>query len=187
MAQEISLANHLLVAMPSMTDPMFEKSVIYICEHHQEGTIGLIINQPTEYLMRIVFEQMHLSPVSPEKNNAPLLFGGPIQSERGFVLHPPGTRFRSSLKLGENVVVTTSNDIIQAIAEGKGPQDLLVVLGYCGWEKNQLEEEVKKNAWLVCPFQENLLYHMPFSKRWENAALSIGVHMSHLSSNMGHA
>jgi len=187
MAIDTSLANHILIAMPSMVDPNFEHAVIYICEHHAQGTIGLIINRPMEFPLSLVFEQMKIEPTRNEQNLQPLLYGGPIQPERGFVIHRPIGGWRSSLNLGEDVTVTTSNDIIRAIAEDTGPKDALVTLGYTGWTENQLEQEVMDNAWLVCPFKPELLYDVPFLQRWEYAGLTIGVKMKQLSSNIGHA
>ncbi|ASQ45242.1 YqgE/AlgH family protein [Legionella clemsonensis] len=182
-----SLANHLLIAMPSLTDPNFDHAVVYICEHHVQGTVGLIINRPMQYPLGLVFEQMQIEPAKVEHNQKPLLFGGPIQPERGFVIHRPIGGWRSSLSLRDDVTVTTSNDIIRAIAEDKGPKDALVTLGYSGWGENQLEEEVLNNAWLVCPFTPELLYEVPFSERWEYAGSLIGVKMSQLTSIIGHA
>lgn len=187
MSNDSSLANHLLIAMPSMRDPNFERSVVYVCEHHPEGTVGLIINRPMEFPLRLVFDQMSITPIHEEKNLEPLLFGGPLQPERGFVIHRPMGEWRSSLTLTEGVTVTTSNDIIRAIATDTGPKDALVTLGYAGWAGNQLEEEVINNVWLVCPFRQELLYDVPYAQRWEYAGLTIGVKMKQLSSNVGHA
>ncbi|STX28130.1 transcriptional regulator [Legionella beliardensis] len=187
MTIETSLANHLLIAMPSLADPNFERSVIYVCEHHPQGTVGLIINRPTEYYLSMVFEQLHILPARPEQSQRPLLFGGPIQPERGFVIHRPSGGWRSSLSLQNDVTVTTSNDIIRAIAEGSGPQDALITLGYVGWTDNQLEQEVQENVWLVCPYKPELLYDVPFTQRWEYAGSMIGIKMSQLSSSVGHA
>ncbi|KTC95962.1 YqgE/AlgH family protein [Legionella feeleii] len=182
-----SLANHLLIAMPSLKDPNFERSVIYICEHHIQGTVGLIINRPMQYPLGMVFEQMQIEPIRIEQNQKPLLFGGPIQPERGFVIHRPLGGWRSSLVLRDDVTVTTSDDIIRAIAADIGPKDALVTLGYAGWGENQLEQEVMDNAWLVCPYSAELLYEVPFSERWEYAGMTIGVKMGQLTSSIGHA
>jgi putative transcriptional regulator len=187
MAIDTSLANHLLIAMPSLTDPTFKGTVIYICEHHVQGTVGLIINRPMQFPLSLVFEQLQIESISPEIIARPLLFGGPVQPERGFVIHRPSGSWRSSLSLGDDVTVTTSNDIIRAIAANHGPKDMLVTLGYSGWTENQLEQEVMDNSWLVCPYKAELLYEVPFELRWEYAGLSIGVKMNQLSTNIGHA
>lgn len=187
MAINSSLANHLLIAMPSLTDPNFERSVIYVCEHHVQGTVGLIINRPMQFPLGMVFEQMQIEPARLEQKQLPLLFGGPVQPERGFVIHRPIGGWRSSLALRDDVTVTTSNDIIRAIAADTGPKDVLVTLGYAGWNDDQLEKELMRNVWLVCPYTPELLYDVPFSERWEYAGLSIGVRMSQLTANVGHA
>lgn len=187
MAAKSSFANHLLIAMPSLLNTPFEKAVIYVCEHHIQGTVGLIINRPMAYQLRLVFEQLHIQPSKSTQNDLPLLYGGPVQPERGFVIHRPVGVWRSSLVLQDDVTVTTSNDIIQAIGNDAGPKDALVTLGYSGWTENQLEEEVIKNIWLVCPYKPDILYEVPFEQRWEYAGLTLGVKMSQLISNAGHA
>lgn len=187
MANMSSLANNLLIAMPSMTNPNFEHTVIYVCEHHEQGSVGLIINRPMQLPLGIVFEQLHIAPLVVEKNQLPLLFGGPVQPERGFVIHKQINEFRSSLFLREGVTVTTSNDIIQAIAQGNGPKDFLVALGYSGWTEHQLEQELLDNVWLVCPYKSEILYEVPFEERWDYAGSILGIKMNQLSINVGHA
>ena len=187
MANKTSLANHFLIAMPSMKDPNFEQVVIYLCEHHVQGTVGLIINRPMEYPLKLVFDQLEIVSEFPEQVEKPLLFGGPVQPERGFVIHRPKGEWRSSLILREDVTVTTSNDIIRAIAANEGPKDVLVALGYTGWTEELFEKELKDNLWLVCPFKSELLYEVPFAERWEYAGLILGVKMKELSCFSGHA
>jgi len=187
MAVISSLANHLLIAMPSLKDPNFERTVIYVCEHHEQGSVGLIINRPLQFPISLVFEQLHIEPIRLEQNRMPLMFGGPVQPERGFVIHKPMGGWRSSLFLQDEVTVTTSNDIIRAIAEDKGPRDVLVTLGYAGWVDDQLEKEVIDNVWLVCPYKSEILYEVPFEKRWEYAGSTIGIKMNQISSDIGHA
>ncbi|MDP3270129.1 MAG: YqgE/AlgH family protein [Legionella sp.] len=182
-----TLANHLLIAMPSLNDPNFERTVIYICEHHDQGSVGLIINRPMQFPMSIVFEQLKIEPLRKEQNSMPLLFGGPIQPERGFVIHKQTGGWRSSLFLQDEVTVTTSNDIIRAIAVDSGPKDVLVTLGYSGWTDHQLEQEVMDNVWLVCPYKSEIMYDVPFEDRWEYAGTTLGIKMSQLTSSAGHA
>lgn len=182
-----SLSNHLLIAMPSLQDPNFERSVVYVCEHHNQGTVGLIINRPMQFPLSIVFEQLDIQPIHLEQNKRPLLFGGPIQPERGFVIHKQIGDWRSSLFLQEEVTVTTSNDIIRAIAQDSGPKDVLVTLGYSCWTEKQLEKEVMDNVWLVCPYKSELLYEVPFNQRWEYAGSILGIKMNQLVSDAGHA
>lgn len=187
-----SLANHLLIAMPGCRDPKFEKTVVYVCENHPDGSVGLIINKPTEFKLDLIFKQLHLEPIELERENEPLMWGGPYQSERGFVVHKSSEKiWNSSLNLPDKVTITTSNDIIRDIAAGKGPGQSLIILGYSGWNATQLEEEIQNNVWLVCPCTEqllaDLLFKVPFKDRWDYAALSMGVHMNQLSSDAGHA
>jgi putative transcriptional regulator len=182
-----SLANHLLIAMPSLHDPNFEKTVIYICEHRDEGAVGLIVNRPMQFSLSVVFDQLEIEPVGIEQSHLPLMFGGPIQPERGFVVHKDLGEWRSSLFLQEDVTVTTSNDIIRALAENKGPKKVLVTLGYSGWVENQLEREILDNVWLVCPYHSEILYDVPFEDRWEYAGTTLGVKMNQLSASTGHA
>lgn len=182
-----SLANHLLIAMPSMKDPNFQRAVIYLCEHHEQGSVGLIINRPMQFPLSLVFEQLKIEPIRVEQNLLPLMFGGPVQPERGFVIHKQAGGWRSSLFLQDDVTVTTSNDIIRAIAIDEGPKDVLVALGYTGWAEEQLEKEVMDNVWLVCPYKSEILYEVPFEKRWEYAGLTLGVKMDQMSSDVGHA
>lgn len=187
MALSMSLANQLLIAMPSTADSIFAKSVIYVCEHHTSGTVGLIINRPMQFPLSLVFEQLNIKPIGTESSHVPLLFGGPLQPERGFVIHRPLGLWRSSLALQEGVTITTSNDIIRAIAANQGPKDVLVTLGYAAWGCEQLDQEIINDIWLVCPYTPELLYEVPFEQRWEYAGLSIGVKMNQLISKVGHA
>lgn len=187
MAINTMLANNFLIAMPSQRNPIYEKSVIYICEHQPQGTVGLIINHPMQFPLGLVFDQLHIEPIRIECNRQPLLFGGPVQPERGFVIHRPLGGWRSSLVLRDDVTVTTSNDIIRAIAEDTGPNDALVALGYVGWAANQLDQEIIDGAWLVCPYKAEILYNVPFEERWKYAGLTMGVNMNQLISGAGHA
>lgn len=188
MIPNMSLANHLLIAGPSLHDPNFEHSVIYICEHQVHGTVGLIINRPMKHALGLVFDQLKIEHVREANKQMPLLFGGPIQPERGFVMHRPAGHWQSSLELlPGDVTITTSNDIIRAIANDAGPKDVLVILGYVAWTAKQLEQEIMLDSWVVCPFRPELLYDVPFKDRWEAAGLSLGIHMSELTLGAGHA
>ena len=188
MANQMSLANHFLVAMPAQDNQVFTETVIYVCDYHELGTVGLIINRPTEFSIKLLVDQLDIGPVPTIIQDKPLMFGGPMQPERGFVIHKPGGHWRSSLLLCKNeVTVTTSNDIIASIIKGSGPNEALVALGYVGWNSAQLEQEIIDNRWLVCPFRSELLYDVPFDKRWKETALTIGVHMEQMISGGGHA
>ncbi len=182
-----TLANHILIASPSLTSPGFEHAVIYVCEHQDDNAVGLIINQPMVYPLGIVFDQLHIEPLHQETNKKPLLFGGPIQPERGFVIHKQSGDWRSSLPLRDGVTITTSHDIIKAIAYDAGPKDVLVTLGYSGWSEKQLEHEIINDFWLVCPYKPELMYDVPFEERWHYAGSLLGINMSQLTSQTGHA
>lgn len=186
MGTPLALRNHLLAAMPSLHNTPFERSVIYVCEHQAEGAVGLIINQPLEYSMSFMFEQLHIESENSENNNKPLLLGGPMQPERGFVIHRPFGAWRSSLLLGDDVTITTSNDIIRAMAQNNGPKDTLVALGFVAWGERQLDKEIEEQ-WLVCPYEPELLYDVPFDERWEKTAETIGVHVNQIVPGAGHA
>jgi putative transcriptional regulator len=184
----MSLTNQLLVATPLLNNLQFSHTVIYVCEHHDQGTVGLVINKPTNHAIGFVFDQLNLHPKQTERNHIPLLFGGPMQPERGFVIHRPFGVWHSSMTLVPGAVtITTSNDIIRALADDAGPQDALIVLGYVGWFGHQLEQEIMNDSWLVCPFKSELLYDVPFEDRWDATGRSIGVTMNQLTLGVGHA
>lgn len=187
MIENSSFSNTMLVAMPALSDPAFHHAVIYVCEHRLEGAVGLIINHPMQFAISMIFDQLHVEPIRVQLSQTPLLFGGPIQPERGFVIHRQTGLWQSSLHLNENVIITTSNDIIRAIARDEGPKDLLVTLGFTGWGSSQLEEEIKKDAWLVCPFKPEVMYDVPFDERWKYAGSLLGVDMNKLGAYGGNA
>lgn len=188
MSKPMLLANNFLVAMPSLNDMIFSQSVIYICEHHERGTVGMIINRPTGHSVSLIFEQLGVKTVDSVNRFQPLLFGGPIQSDRGFIIHRPKGNWQSSLTLlPDEVIITTSNDIVTAIAHNEGPKDAVIVMGYVGWDQKELEREiVKDNLWMVCPYRSELLYEVPYAERWKAAAMTLGVNMDNLTGT-GHA
>ncbi len=182
-----SLRHHFLIAMPTVQLDYLKQAVIYICEHQPQGTVGLMINRPLMYPMGLVFDQLAITPKRAEQSEQPLLFGGPLQTERGFVIHRPRGHWRSSLYLEDEVTITTSNDIIQALADNVGPKDVLVTMGYVGWASEQLDKEMLENRWLVCPFHADLVFSVPFAERWSNATARIGVSIDQLVEDSGHA
>lgn len=182
-----SLRGHVLIAMPSTHEAEFQHAVIYICEHQSQGTVGLIINKPLVYPLSFIFDQLRIEPISLKQKNRPLLFGGPMQPERGFVIHRPNGHWSSSLLLDDNVTITTSNDIIRAFAEDTGPKDALITLGFVGWDRVALEKEMFDNRWLVSPCKPELLYDVPFDKRWEYATSELGIDIDQLIEGGGHA
>lgn len=187
MDNEVSLTNHFLIAMPGLEDPNFSRTVTYLCEHNSDGAMGLVINRPTEIELGEVLEHMEISaPDSPDLH-LPVHEGGPVQPERGFVLHHPIGEWESTMRITSDIGVTTSRDILISIAGGKGPQDMLIALGYAGWAPGQLEEELAQNTWLNGPANTDILFRTPYNKRWDAAARLLGVDLGTLSSDIGHA
>jgi putative transcriptional regulator len=182
------LSGQILVATPKLRKSMFEKSLIFICEHHEQGSVGVMINRPTSFFLSYIFEQLGVDVNASSLKNLPLLFGGAIQPERGFVLHRPPGEWRSSLIIKPNeVTLTTSNDIIRALANNTGPSDVIVTLGYSAWEPLQLEDEIKNDYWLVCPYQKDLLYNVAYPDRWTFAGNLMGIDIEKMIFGTGHA
>lgn len=181
-----NLRNHLLIAMPGMNDPMFVNSITYICDHNAEGAMGLVINRPLDIHLCDVFEQMELG--HNERNGHwPIFAGGPVSTERGFVLHPTGGNWQSSLQVTPEIALTASRDIIDALAVGAGPQRALFILGYAGWSAGQLEEEIKEDSWITVPADPELLFNTPIEQRWSAAAQRLGIDMNLMPTVGGHA
>ena len=180
-------SNHFLIAMPSLLDPNFFRAVAYVCEHNEDGAIGIIINQPTENQIKDILDQVNIECSHDDFKEQPVLFGGPLQTERGFIIHRPEGQWRSTLESSSHVHITTSKDILEALAEGKGPTEAIVALGCAGWGAGQLDEEILNNAWLVCPADDTILFKTPFNERWRAAAKLIGVDVDKLSDTSGHA
>jgi len=185
--QSTSLRNQLLIAMPNLQDPNFSRTVTYICEHSDEGAMGIVINRPTELKVADVFKQMQIIPDTVSKNQTPVYVGGPVDEDRGFVLHTREHDWKSTLDVNDELSVTTSRDILEAMAHDKGPQKSLIALGYAGWVAGQLEEEILNNAWLSGPANNAILFDIPADQRWEASAKLLGVDLNLLSSESGHA
>jgi len=182
-----ALTNSFLIAMPSMRDPSFKRGVAFLCQHGEEGAMGLLVNRLSEYRLGDVLAQMNLSSTRAEVADSPVLIGGPVQPERGFVLHAPHGQWESSFKISKSICVTTSRDILVAIAEGRGPERAIVTLGYSGWGAGQIETELKENAWLTAPASETILFDTPIEQRWDAAAALVGVNIANLTSYSGRA
>jgi putative transcriptional regulator len=182
-----SLQDHFLIAMPAMGDPNFNETVTYVCKHDDEGALGIIINRPTEMSLREVFAQLAL-PVHDERQAArPVLSGGPVARDRGFVLHRSAEGYDSTLRAGGDIRVTVSQDILSALARGQGPDPVLVALGYAGWRAGQLEAELGANAWLSVPADQGILFETPFEQRWTAAIGLLGVDIHQITTYAGHA
>ena len=182
-----SMQNRFLIAMPSLEDPNFQRTVTLICEHNDEGTLGLIINRPSSLTLGEMLQHLGHTDISPEKFNIPVYTGGPVQPERGFVIHNGESEWESSLIVADNLHVTTSKDILDAIAVDKGPSQSLFVLGYAGWGAKQLDEEMIENAWLSTPASSHILFDTESDDRWMHSASAIGVDLTRMSMHAGHA
>jgi putative transcriptional regulator len=181
------LTNQLLIAMPGMADPNFSSTVTLICEHTGEGALGIVINRPLTLNLGSLFEQLDVGDADPVIAKDPVLMGGPVGPERGFVLHKPGPSFESSLVVSGDIHLTLSRDVIDAMATGQGPEKSLVALGYAGWEAGQLEDEMLSNSWLNVPATSDIVFDLPFSERWSAAARTLGIDISRISPDAGHA
>jgi putative transcriptional regulator len=187
MRETSTLTNHFLIAMPNMRDPSFKRSVAFLCQHNDEGAMGLLVNRLSEYRLGDVLAQMRIKCESAEVGDAPVLIGGPVQPERGFVLHTPHGQWESSFKISDHICVTTSRDVLAAIAEGRGPERALITLGYAGWSAGQIETELKENSWLTVDASEPILFETPLEERWEAAAALVGVNIANIAGYAGHA
>lgn len=187
----LDLANHFLIAMPSMLDPVFGGTVIYLCEHNANGALGVIINKPTDMTMDVLFDRIDLkleiAPNQKQISEKQVMFGGPVQVERGFVLHTPMKPFSSMMKVADDVTLTTSKDVLEAVASGQGPSRVLVTLGCAGWSAGQLEDEISRNGWLTVRADPTILFDMPIAERFAAALKLLGVDPMMLASEAGHA
>jgi putative transcriptional regulator len=189
----INLTNQFLIAMPGMGDGTFAGTVIYLCEHTEKGALGLVINKPIDITLKSLFEKVELSLDRDDLAEVPVFFGGPVQTERGFVLHEPlaegeeGGPYNSSLKVEGGLEMTTSKDVLEAISSGAGPKKVLVTLGYSGWGAGQLEEEMSRNGWINVDAEPGIIFDTPVSQRYGKALSLLGIDASMLSSDAGHA
>src|SRR4249920_770482 len=190
----INLTNQFLIAMPGMADDTFSGTVVYLCEHSEKGALGLVINKPIDITLANLFEKVDLSLEGSDLAEVPVYFGGPVQTERGFVLHEPtsaegqdGGPYNSSLKVEGGLEMTTSKDVLEAISSGAGPKKVLVTLGYSGWGAGQLEEEMSRNGWINVDAEPGIIFDTPVGQRYGKALSLLGIDASMLSSDAGHA
>ena len=182
-----TLTGHFLIAMPGLAEPPFSRGVALLCQHSEEGAVGLLVNQLSHYRFGDVLAQMKLECSDPELADAPVLIGGPVQQERGFVVHAsPGT-WESTLQVSEDLYITTSRDVLGAIGRGEGPQKFFVALGYAGWAAGQLEHEILENSWLNTPVNGPILFDTPPANRWQAATRLLGVDVTQLAGDAGHS
>lgn len=187
MIEPTYLTNQFLIAMPTLADPNFFQTVTYISEHNASGALGLVINRPLHLSLGQLLEHLQIATDRPDLTAMPIYHGGPVQPEQGFVLHSPIGQWSATLRVTDRIGITTSRDILQAVARGAGPEYLLVTLGYAGWGPGQLERELAENAWLSGPADPDILFHTPSDRRWSAAAALLGIDLTLLSSHAGHA
>lgn len=182
-----SFARHLLIAMPAMNDPNFARGLVFLCQHNAEGAMGLVINRQSELCVGDVLEHMGIATDDRELAERPVLMGGPVQPDSGFVLHDDGSAWASTLRIDQRLSLTTSRDILEAMAQGQGPVRALLALGYAGWEAGQLESELVDNVWLTIPADPALIFDLPLAQRWIAATRRLGVDPDQLADYAGHA
>ena len=183
------LEGQVLIAMPNMPDPKFEQAVLFLCAHSERGAMGLVLNKLVSNITFIdLLRQLRIRPQARSVPGVPVQFGGPVETERGFVLHSPEYSAGETIaKVGQNVGLTATVDVLKAIADGKGPKQAMVALGYAGWGAGQLETEIQRNGWLTCPADEYLLFGNNLTYKWEHAIRKLGVNPGQLSRDAGRA
>lgn len=187
----MNLTNHFLIATPSMKDTRFDHSLIYMCEHNDEGAMGLIVNQAVNINVGKMLKQIEVDPVHPQiclKNlENPVFHGGPVAEDRGFILHTPKDRYQSSIQINDQITLTTSKDILTVLGTEAEPQQYLVALGYAGWDAMQLETELLENSWLTVEADPEIIFNTPIHLRWKEALKALGIDEIQLTPDAGHA
>jgi len=190
----INLTNHFLIAMPNMADPYFSRTLTYVCEHNDQGALGIVVNRPIDMTLQALFERLSLSMKDTARADAPIYFGGPVQTDRGFVLHEPAGDWQATLKVTagkggtcDTIGLTTSKDILEAVGRGEGPAKMLVSLGYAGWSAGQIEHELSQNAWLTVEAKDAILFDLPPDERLPAAMDLLGLDYARLADQAGHA
>lgn len=187
-----NLQNHFLIAMPILQEPLFRRSVVYICEHNNTGIMGIIVNKPIEQctinsILNNLKIKSSLQKDSAIQLNMPIFSGGPLLDDRGFILHTATKGFDKSINISPTIMITTSQDILETIGTPKQPQNILIALGYSGWSQDQLEYEIIKNHWIIVPANEKILFHTPITARWNNALKILGINICNITYNTGNA
>ena len=185
--ENVNLTHHFLIAMPSMADPYFSKSLTYICEHNEQGALGVVLTRPVDLTLSALLEQIEIPITQPEIADVQVHFGGPVQMDRGFVLHQPAGEWQSTLRVNDTIGLTTSKDVLEAVARGDGPEKIFVTLGYAGWAPGQLEHEISQNAWLSVAADPSLIFDLPLEARFDAAMHLLGIDPVNLSEDAGHA
>jgi len=191
MSTSDNLRGHFLIAMPGLNDPNFDHTVTYLLEHNSGGAFGLIVNRPIDLDMGDILSQLNIASFNPEFNARPVMVGGPVQPERGFVLHrtdaDESAQWANTARFDDGISITTSPDILAALAEGSGPADMLFILGYAGWDAGQLEHELSENAWLSVAATPEILFDVPLQDRWDASTRLLGIDPMAISPDAGHA
>lgn len=187
MSANVNLTGHFLIAMPNMADPNFARSLTYVCEHNEQGALGLIVNRPLDMALPALLERVNIAPALHRFQSMPVYFGGPVQTDRGFVLHRPVGDWQATLDVGGGVGLTSSRDILQSVASLGEPAEILVALGYAGWAAGQLEWELSQNAWLTVVADPEVVFALPAEERLAAALQRLGVDFARLSDVAGHA
>jgi putative transcriptional regulator len=183
----VDLTDHFLIAMPSMADPNFSRTLVYICEHNDRNALGVVVNRPIDMTLATLFERVNVPLGVRALEASPVFYGGPVQQDRGFVLHVPQGEWKSTLAVRDRLGLTTSRDILEALGSGSGPSKVLVTLGYAGWAAGQLEHEIKQNAWLTVEARDDILFEVPPEGRLSAAMGSLGIDFARLQDVAGHA
>ena len=184
---DFNLTHHFLIAMPAMQEGVFAGTLTYVCEHNENGALGIVVNRPISLTLGELFDQIKIPLNQPGIAKTPAHFGGPVQTERGFVLHDTPGNWESTLRINDKLALTTSKDILEAIGEGHGPRNMIVTLGYAGWDQGQLEHEITENTWLTVPASEHILFDLPAERRLAAAMALLGVDYASLAEDAGHA
>jgi len=182
-----NFTGHFLIAMPGMVDPNFAHTLTFVCEHNDDGALGIVVNRPIDLTLAGLLEQVEIAAATAEHGGSPVLFGGPVQLDRGFVLHRPLGNWRSTLAVSDDIGLTTSKDVLEALGRGEGPRDILVSLGYAGWSAGQLESEIAQNAWLTVEADPDVMFDVPVDERLPAAMKLLGIDLLQLSGAAGHA
>ncbi|MEY2631892.1 MAG: hypothetical protein RIR00_546 [Pseudomonadota bacterium] len=185
--ENVNLTNNFLIAMPAMADPYFAHSLVYICEHNEQGALGIIVNRPIDMSLANLFEKIDITLQQTTFNDMPVYFGGPVLMDRGFVLHRPIGQWQSTLAVNETVGLTSSRDILQSVGSQGEPNEFIVSLGYAGWDAGQLESELSQNAWLTVPAATEILFDLPPEERLAAAMQKLGISFAQLADVAGHA
>lgn len=185
--KDANFTDHFLIAMPNMADPNFSGTLTYICDHGEQGALGVVVNRPIDLSLKELFERIGLHLEDEQLSRQPVYFGGPVQIERGFILHRPVGKWNATLAVNDRVGLTTSRDVLEAICRREGPAQILVTLGYAGWGPGQLESEIKRNAWLTVAADPDIIFNLPPKERLPAAMRLLGIDLAMLSEDAGHA